>query len=151
MALVILSLATGFLSYFRGRWHQMETKQLFLCPFWSRPFNGWMLIWPTIIDSVMVRERQIQREKTETDSKGGMGRGGMEGDDWSVWHPANREVLCASGPLWNRLLLYRMEQVLELQKVVGGDLLGIHAPTIHLRTEYPVPMGHKLRFTGKGY
>lgn len=67
----MLSLATGFLSYFRGRWHHMETKQLFLCPFWSRPFNDWMLIWPTIsrfchgqgkTDTERKRLRQIAKE-----------------------------------------------------------------------------------------
>lgn len=67
----------------------------------------------------MVRERQIQREKTQIDSKGGVRGGGMEGDDWTIWHLVNRGVLCASGPLWNRPLFYRMELVLKLQNLVG--------------------------------
>ena len=43
--------------------------------------------------------------------------GGMEGDDWTIWHPGNRGVLCASGLLLNRLLLYRMELVLKIQNL----------------------------------
>lgn len=67
----------------------------------------------------MVRERQIQREKTQIDSKGRVGRGGMVGDDWTIWHLVNRGVLCASGPLLKTLFLYRMGLVLKLQNLVG--------------------------------
>lgn len=91
------------------------------------------------------------REKRQIDSKGGLGRGGMEGDDWSIWHLVNRGVLCASGPQWNRLLLYRMELVLKLQKLVGWDLRGIHSLAIHLRTKCAVWMHTKFRCPGKAH
>ncbi len=71
----------------------------------------------------MVRERQIQREKTEIDSKGGVG-GGMEGDDWTIWHPVNRGVLCASGPLWNRLLFLQDGTGVKGPQSCGGICQG---------------------------
>lgn len=72
------------------------------------------------------------------------GGGGMEGDDWTIWHPVNRGVLCASGLLWNRSPFYRMKLVLKLNKSCGGDLPGMHSPAIHLRLKY-LPKDCKCR------
>ncbi len=74
----------------------------------------------------------------------------MEGDDWTIWHPVNRGVLCASGPVWNRPLLYRMELVKNLQKLVGRTF-DTKTLTNHLRTKYPISKDLGFRSAGKGY
>lgn len=83
----------SFLSYFRGRWHQIGTKQLFLLKSSPQRLDANLTDHQQLLS--WFGQRQIHSEKVETDSKERAGEGWREG--WWLEHLASseqRSIVC---------------------------------------------------------
>lgn len=83
----------SFLSYFRGRWHQIGTKQLFLLKLSPQRLDANLTDHQQLLS--WFGQRQIHSEKVETDSKERAGEGWHEG--WWLEHLAaseQRSIVC---------------------------------------------------------